>query len=207
ALLSGGACAGSQAHLEWRPGLSAGDFDGLFELSRDDYLGFSEQAEPNTVIDRRRGTAWADASVVMARIGASLDGSLADAHGHALVSLSETGAVGLSGGKDGGTISGEVDWLATINNGEVVALLSGNKLAVVHGGASTGIDLGSLLGSGAAGHRLMLLMKDGELTVFALPEIGGAIAANEPGYVFSFSYRPGTKQGWDISVARVTVSM
>ncbi|HVI04401.1 MAG TPA: hypothetical protein VM869_37195, partial [Enhygromyxa sp.] len=63
------------------------------------------------------------------------------------------------------------------------------------------------IGNELAGHRVMMLVRDGELTVFALPELGGAVTANEPGYLFSFRHQPGAREPWQISVARVVVVM
>ncbi|NVB41231.1 hypothetical protein G6O69_25555 [Pseudenhygromyxa sp. WMMC2535] len=211
ALLSGAAtagCAGSSAYVDWRPGLTSNDFDGLFELSRGEYEDFAERAMPNTVVDRAHGESRSDAGERMAALGERVANSVsADPHGYPLVGLDGEGHVALLAGDR--RVEGEVDWLAITSGGDTqaAAVLLGRRLAVVHGGASTGVDLGSLLGPGAAGYRFMLLLENGELTVFAMPEVGGAITAYEPGYVLTFVPRPGTKQGWEVSVARVSVTL
>jgi hypothetical protein len=202
------ACAGNRAYLDWRPGLTEIDFDGLYEISLDELETFADESADNLVFDRYRGEARADASDVMAKLGEGLAGNNVDVdpRGYAIVELGGDGRVSLTGDR-GQAYSGAVDWLAVTPDRQHAALLSETKLAVVIGGASTGIELGSLLGSGLGGHRMMMLVRDGEMTVFALPELGGAVTANEPGYLFAFRHQPGGREPWQISVARVVVVM
>jgi hypothetical protein len=200
-------CAGSQAYVQWRPGLSAMDFDGTFEISLDEFEGYAEQAQDHTLFDRYHGESRSTAATAMAELGSRLGaGSVVDPRGYSIVSLSEDGSVGLQG--DGGKVlSGPVDWFATTPDRNAAALLSGTKLAVAIGQASAGVDVGSLLGTGLGGYRFMMLVDAGELSVFALPQMGGIVNANEPGFLFSFRHLPGARDRWDITVAQVSIRM
>lgn len=203
-------CAGGRAYLDWRPGLTASDFDGLFEIPADEYREHAERGAPNTLIDRAAGIQRPDTVEALAEIGGRLAGAAADPDGGgwAIVGLIDSAGgydVDLMGGN--GPVTGPLDWLATTADRHWVAVVSGSRLAVAIGPASTGIDVGGLLGPRASGFALTMVVEDQELTVFAIPELGGAIAANEPGYVFSFSHQVGRKQAWEVSVARVTVAM
>lgn len=198
-------CGGSQAYVDWRPGLSEVDFDGSFEIPLDEYERFADQAEPHTLFDRRRGDAKPEAASVMAELGQFLSGGGVDPRGYAIVELGGDGKVRLLDDRDR-HIDGPVDWFAITPDRDWAALLSKDKLAVVIGQASAGVDLGSLLG-GAERHHFMMLVDDDELTVFALPEIGNAVAANATGFVLSFRHRAGAREPWDITVARVAIAM
>jgi hypothetical protein len=198
-------CGGSQAYIDWRPGLSAADFDGSFEIALDEYDRHADEAEPHTLFDRRHGDAQPEAAPAMAELGSRLSGGPVDPRGYAIVELGGDGKVRLLDDR-GREVDGTVDWFATTPDRQWAALLSGDKLAVVIGQASAGVDLGSLLG-GADGHHFMMLVDDDELTVFALPEIGGAVAANETGFVLSFRHQAGGREPWDITVARVAIAM
>lgn len=203
----GSACAGNQAYLDWRPGLSEMDFGGLYEISLDELDTFTAEADANACFDRFRGDARVDASAAMATLGEQLAGGAgADPRGHAIVELGGDGRVGLTDDR-GRLLTGTVDWFAITPDRRHAALLSKTKLAVVIDGSSTGIDIGSLIGSGLAGHRLMMVVRNEELTVFALPEFGGVVSANEPGYLFAFRHQPGAREPWEVSVARVVVVM
>jgi hypothetical protein len=197
-------CGGSQAYVDWRPGLSAIDFDGSFEIALDEYERFADQGEPHTLLDRRHGDAKPEAAAAMAELGERL-GTRVDPRGYAIVGLGGDGKVRLLDDRSR-ELEGTVDWFATTPDRQWVALLSGDKLAVVIGQASAGIDLGSLLG-GADGHHFMMLVDDDELTVFALPEIGGVVTANEPGFILSFRHQPGAREPWYNTVARVSIAM
>jgi hypothetical protein len=198
-------CGGSQAYVDWRPGLSANDFDGSFEIPLDEYDRFADEAEPHTLFDRRRGDAKPEASAVMAELGQFLSGGRVDPRGYAIVELDGDGKVSLLDDRER-QLDGPVDWFAITPDRYWAALLSGDKLAVVIGQASAGVDLGSLLG-GADGHHFMMLVDGDELTVFALPEFGNAVAANETGFVLSFRHQAGAREPWDITVARVAIAM
>lgn len=204
ALLLAG-CGSAQAYIDWRPGLRAADFDGSFEIALDEYERFADQAEPHTLFDRRRGHAQPEAASSMADVGTRLSGALENPLGYAIVYLGGDGAVRLLDDQSR-ELAGVVDWFATTPDRQWAALLSGDKLAVVIGNASAGIDLGSLLG-GTEGHHFMMLVDGDELTVFALPEVGGAVAANEIGFVLSFRYDAGAREPWDVTAARVSVAM
>ncbi|WP_106093185.1 hypothetical protein [Enhygromyxa salina] len=202
-------CAGSQAYVEWRPGLSPMDFDGTFEISLDEFDGYVDRAQGNTLLDRAHGESQAAVATAMAELGAR-SSAVVDPRGYWIVSLTADGVVGLQG--DGGkVISGTVDWFATTPDRRAAALLTGTKLAVTIDQASAGVDIGSLLGTGLSGYRFMLLADlldaGGELSVFALPEMGGVVSAYEPGFLFSFRSQPSANQRWDITVARVSISM
>ncbi|PRQ04358.1 hypothetical protein ENSA5_08360 [Enhygromyxa salina] len=200
-------CAGAQAYVEWRPGLSAIDFDGTFEFSLDEYDAFADEATANTLFDRHHGVSRSDASTVMAELGSRLtSAAVVDPRGYSIVRLGGDGSVNLQA--DGGReLGGTVDWFAATADRSHGALLSGTKLAVVVGQASAGIDLSTLLGGAVGGFRFMMLADEGELSVFALPQVGGAVTAYEPGFLFSFRHRPGARQAWDITVARVSITM
>jgi hypothetical protein len=198
-------CGGSQAYVDWRPGLSAVDFDGSFEIPLDEFERFADEAEPHTLLDRRHDHAQAEAAPAMAELGERLAGGRVDPRGYAIVELGGDGKVRLLDDRSR-EIDGTVDWFAITADRQWAALLSGDKLAVVIGQASAGVDLGTLLG-GADGHQFMMLVDDDELTVFALPEVGGAVAANETGFVLSFRHEAGGREPWDITVARVAISM
>ena len=202
------ACAPAhQAYIEWRPGLSAIDFDGTFELSLDEFTRFDDEAEGYARFDRRRGTSSADAAELMAALGQRVAATpVVDARGYALVSLEGDGGVVLRGSGDQ-NYSGQVDWFALSPDARHAAFTSGSKLAVVVDGASAGVELGSLLGGRLDGHHLMMNVGEGELTVFALPEIGGAVTAYETGFLVSFRHQPGARERWDITVARVSITM
>ncbi len=205
--LFGSACAGNQAYLDWRPGLTELDFEGLYEISLDEFDGFAREAEANAVFDRTRGPAQADAGARMAALGEAVAAAASpDPRGFAIASLTGDGSVELTDER-GAAQRGAVDWLAITPDGRHAALVSGTKLAVAIDGASTGVELGSLLGASLGGTRLMMLVRDEELTVFALPELGGAVSANEPGYLLSFRSRPGAREPWEIGVARVIIKM
>jgi hypothetical protein len=198
-------CGGSQAYIDWRPGLRAVDFDGSFEIALDEYERFADEAEPHTLFDRLHGDARPEAAPAMAELGERLAGSPVDPRGYAIVGLGGDGKVRFLDDRER-EVEGTVDWYATTPDRQWAALLSGDKLAVAIGQASAGVDLGSLLG-GADGHHFMMLVDGDELTVFALPEIGGAVAANETGFVLSFRHQTGGREPWDITVARVSISM
>jgi hypothetical protein len=201
--LSSTACAGNRAYLDWRPGLSEADFEGLFEISLEEFDGFSEEAADNVVFDRSRGVARPDASTAMASLGEAVAATTgSDPRGYAIVSLGGDGSVSLFGDR-GHNYSGAVDWLAITPDSRHAALLSGTKLAVAIDGASTGIDLGSLLGGSVGGYQVGMLVRDEELTVYVLPELGGVVTASEPGYLLAVEHHPGGREPWVISVARV----
>lgn len=195
-----------QAYLDWRPGLSPTEFDGTFELSLDEYQRFDDEGQVYLRFDRMRGVSKADASERMGGIGQSLASAPAlDPRGMALLSLGSDGRVVLRDGQ--GSYEGQVDWFASDEGTRHAALFSGTKLSVFIEGASAGLDAAALLGTDLAAHHLMMSVSEEELTVFALPQLGGAIAANEPGFLFSFRHQPGAREAWDITVARVSVSM
>jgi hypothetical protein len=210
-LLAGSAlaCAGAQAYVDWRPGLSAADFDGTFEIDLDEYERFADTGEPNTLFDRHHGVSSSEAAAAMKAVGERLAGAPGDPRGYSILAL--------EGAPDGGSVrfrddggrelSGTVDWFAATPDRRWAALLSDTKLAVAIDGASTGVDLGSLLGGAVRGYRFMMLVEGEELTVFALPEMGGAVTAYEAGYVLSFRHREGARRPWEISVARVSITM
>jgi hypothetical protein len=198
-------CGGSQAYVDWRPGLSAADFEGSFEIPLDEYERFADEAEPHTLLDRLHGDAKPEATAAMAELGERLASGPSDPRGYAIVSLGGDGKVRLLDDRQQ-HLDGPVDWFATTPDRQWAALLSGDKLAVVIGQASAGVDLGSLLG-GADGHHFMMMVDGDELTVFALPQIGNAVAANETGFVLSFRHQAGDREPWDITVARVAIAM
>ena len=207
-------CAGNRAYVDWRPGLSEIDFEGAFEVSIADYQGFADEAAANLSFDRSKGPPSPEAAAAMAELGETLARSPnPDPRGYAITALSGDGSVTLTGDPPS-----TVDWFATSPDRRWTALLSDTKLAVAVDGASTGIELGSLLGLGGGlsggvggglggGYQFMMLPRDGELTVFALPELGGSVAVNEPGYLVSFRYQAGSREPWDISVARVVIAL
>jgi hypothetical protein len=198
-------CGGSQAYVDWRPGLSAADFEGSFEIPLDEYERFADEAEPHTLFDRLQADTRPEATATMAELGERLASGPVDPRGYAIVGLGGDGKVRLLGDREQ-QLEGPVDWFAITPDRQWAALLSGDRLAVVIGQASAGVDLGSLLG-GAEGHHFMMLVDGDELTVFALPEIGNAVAANETGFVLSFRHQAGGREPWDITVARVAIAM
>jgi hypothetical protein len=205
--LFGSACSSNQAYLDWRPGLSELDFGGLYEISLDEFETFADEAADNASFDRYHGESEPEASAAMAEIGEKLAATAdADPRGYAIVELGGDGRVSLIGDR-GQNYSGAVDWFAVTPDRRHAALLSESKLAVAMDGASTGIELGSLLGGGLEGYRVMMIVREDELTVFTLPELGGVVTANEPGYLFAFRHQPGGRVPWQISVARVVVSL
>ncbi|KIG12122.1 hypothetical protein DB30_01886 [Enhygromyxa salina] len=200
-------CAGTQAYVEWRPGLSPMDFDGTFEISLDEFDGYVDRAQGNTLFDRFHGESKSSAAQAMAELGSRTSVTpVVDPRGYSIVSLTQDANVGLQG-EGGKLVTGPVDWFATTPDRSAAALLSGTKLAVSIGSASAGVDIGSLLGTGLGGYRFMLLVDDAELSVFALPEMGGVVSAYDPGFLFSFRHLPGARERWDITVARVSISM
>jgi hypothetical protein len=200
-------CGGNRAYLDWRPGLTELDFDGVYEISLDELETFADEAAANTRFDRYRGEARPDASQSMAKLGEMLAAAASsDPRGYSILELGGDGRVSLIGDR-GSTYTGTVDWLAITPDQRYAALVSETKLAVAIDGASTGIELGSLIGSNIAGQRVMMIVRDDELTVFVLPELGGVVTANEPGYLFAFRHHPGAAEAWDVSVARVVVVM
>jgi hypothetical protein len=201
------ACAGSQAYVEWRPGLGPMDFDGAFEITLDEFEGYVDDAQGNTLFDRYHGESRTAAATAMAELGSRLSAApVVDPRGYSIVSLTSDGAVGLQG-NGGKLLGGTVDWFAATPDRGASALLSGTTLAVVIGQASAGLDVGSLLGTGLGSYRFMMLVDAGELSVFALPEMGGVVSAYEPGFLFSFRHLPSARDRWDITVARVAISM
>ena len=79
--------------------------------------------------------------------------------------------------------------------------------AIAFGGASAGVETGALLGGDLGAYDLTLSVAQDEISVFALPQVGGSVTAFEPGFLFSFRYRPGAREPWDITVARISVAM
>ncbi|MFV8754105.1 hypothetical protein ACNOYE_26465 [Nannocystaceae bacterium ST9] len=205
ALLTSTACANNQAHLDWRPGLSAIDFNGLYELGFDEYREFRERGAANLLFDRWHGVGEPEASPAMQAIGERLRGaSVGTPQELALVDLSSAGLASFVDAR-GRQSQAEVEWFAATPDREYAAMLAGPKLAVVIGGSSIGIDAGSLLGPGLGGWQFTMLVVGDELTLFALPELGGAAAPDEPGYVFEFGVAPQASRPWQVSVGRVSV--
>jgi hypothetical protein len=204
--LLGSACAGNRAYLDWRPGLTEMNFEGLFELSMAEFDGYSTDAEANRSFDRHHGQASPDASAAMAEVGATLVQADQDQRGYAILELGGDGNVSMLG-DHGNRYDGAVDWFAITPDHKSAALLSGTKLGVVIDGASTGIDIASLVGGSLGGYQVMMIVHDGELTVFTLPELGGVVTADEPGFVFSFRRRADAREPWDVSVARVAIKI
>lgn len=153
-MLSSSACMGRRGYLDWRPGLTTHDLQGVFRLSLRQYERFASEA-------------FADQS---------FEGD------------------------------GAVEWLASSPDGRYVALIRGTTLAATIDGASTSVDVGSLLG-GFGGYRVMVVGRAETLTMFALPENDGVVAITEPGYVFSFRSHPGAREAWEVSVARVLLDV
>jgi hypothetical protein len=201
------ACAGTQAYVEWRPGLSEIAFDGLFEIPLDEFESFAEKAEPNTILDRARSfeqpTAAQTLKLLSAQIRSAAD---PDLRGLAIVALDEAGNVSLASGQ-GRTTDGTVDWLAVSQDHRYAALLSETRLAVAIDGATTGIDIGSLIGSSVDGYQVLMLVRETELTVFVLPALGGVVTANQPGYLFEFRHTPTAREPWAVSVARIAIKL
>jgi hypothetical protein len=206
ALLSlSSACAGNRAHVDWRPGLTAMSFEGIYEIPLAEYEAFADEAATNVTFDRYRSEAQPGVSEAMTSLGERLAGSPdADPRGYAISTLGGDGVVTFLGAPQ---TTGPVDWFSMTPDFRWAAIVSKTKLAVATQQASTGIDVGSLLGAGLGGYQFMMVARDDELTVFALPEIGGAVTAHEPGYLFSFRYRPDSRAPWAISVARVSVTL
>jgi len=207
--LAGPACAPAhQGYIEWRPGLSPSDFDGTFEISLDEYERFDDEGEAYLVLDRRRGAARPDAGDHLAALGQAVEAAGGvDSYGLALRSLDREGKVVVAEPHESDPPVTPVDWFARSADGRFAALLTGSTLAVYIDGASAGIDLGRLLGAGADGYHLAMSVGEDELTVFALPEIGGAVTAFEAGYLVSFRYEPGAREVWDVTVARISITM
>ena len=205
-LLLTSACASGRAYVDYRPGLSAADFDARFELSVADYEDYADRAIANTMLDRYRGEARPEAASAMQAVGAGLRPDAIDRGDYGIVDLGAEGTVTLRFGRIG-TLAVPVDWFATTEDRSWAAVRSGDKLAVSVAGASTGIDLGSLLGESPGLFRMLMLIEGDELTVFALPELAGAVTADESGFVFSFRHTPGARRSWAISVAKVAVSL
>lgn len=207
ALLGPLACATNQAHLEWRPGLSAIDFNGLYELGFDEYREHREQGEANLLFDRWHGVAASEASPAMAAIGERLRGQATRASQDQIVGdLSSGGRVTLVDAR-GEPNEADLDYFAASPDRRHAALVAGSTLAVVIDRASIAIDVGSLLGPSLAGWQVtMRVTGETEITVFALPELGGAPAPDEPGYVFEFGVAPQASRPWDIGVGRISVS-
>jgi hypothetical protein len=194
------ACGGSRAYLDWRPGLSEIDFDGLFEIPLDEFDQISAEAGANTIVTGDSGRA---------ELGDALTSvTITDSRGYGIVELASDGRVVLQGDR-GSDYSGTVDWAALAPDRRHVAVLSGSKLSVVIDGASTGIDVGALIGASASmsGYAMSMLVRDAELTVFALPQLGGVISANQPGYLFAFRHQPSAREPWQVSVARVAIKL
>lgn len=199
-------CANNLAHLDWRPGLSAIDFNGLYELGFDEYREFRERGADNLLFDRWHGVSEPEASSAMQAIGERLSTSaISTPQELAIVELSSAGRVGFVDAH-GKASQAEVEWFAATPDRKHAALLAGPTLAVVIDRASIAIDAGSLLGSGLDGWQFTMLVAGDELTLFALPELGGVVASDEPGYVFEFSVAPQASKPWQISVGRVSVS-
>jgi hypothetical protein len=199
-------CANNQAHLDWRPGLAALDFNGLYELGFEEYREFVERGRANLLFDRWHGVGEPEASSAMQTIGERLQAS-------AMSTPQELAIVGLSSGgrvqfvDDRGKQSeADVEWFAATPERRHAALLAETTLAVVIDRSSIGIDIGSLLGPGLAGWQFTMLVIDDEVSVFALPELGGTVAPDEPGYVFEFTVAPQASRPWSISVGRISVS-
>src|SRR5690606_9339458 len=176
-------------------------------ISLDEFETFSAEAADNIGFDRYHGESDPEASAAMAELGEELAATGdPDPRGYAILELGGDGRVGMIGAR-GQTLSGTVDWFAITPDRRHAALLSKATLAVVIDGASTGIDLGSLIGSALAGHHVTMIVRDQELTVFVLPELGGVVTANEPGYLFALRHQPGKREAWSVSVARVIIAM
>jgi hypothetical protein len=199
------ACGGPRAYVDWRPGLGPIDFDGVFELSLDEYEGYADRSEPHTLFDVARSITRPEAATTLTALGDRLGAGVQEPYGWALLHVEGDGRAKLldDGARE---LAVQTEWFAITPDGQRAALRSGTKLAVVFGQASAGIELGSLLGE-AAGWHFMMMAEGDELTVFALPEVGGVVTANEPGYLFSFRHHPGARKPWDITVARVSIRM
>ena len=204
-----GCAPAHQGYIEWRPGLSPSDFNGTFEITLDEYERFDSEGEGFAVLDRSRGQTRSDASAQLVALGESLSPSVYD-HSFALRGVSGEGqAVVAEAFEAESAPTTQIDWLARSAEGRHAALISGSTLAVVVDGASAAVDLGRLLGAdaGDSGHHFVMNVSEDELTVFALPEIGGAVTAFETGYLVSFRFRPGAREAWDITVARISITM
>lgn len=201
------ACASNQGHLEWRPGLSTLDFnDGAYEFGFAEYREFVERGRANLLFDRWHGVGEPEASAAMQTIGERLKASaMSTPQELAIVDLSSAGRVDFVDAR-GKQSQAEIEWFAATPEREHAALLAGTTLGVVIDRASIGIDIGSLLGAGLADWQFTMLVIGDELTVFAMPELGGVVVPDEPGYVFEFTVAPGASKPWQISVARVSVN-
>jgi hypothetical protein len=199
-------CSTNQAHLEWRPGLSAIDFNGAYEFEFAEYREFVEIGRANLLFDRWHGVGEPEAAPAMQAIGERLRASaMTTPQERAIVDLSSAGRVQFVDAR-GKQSQADVEWFAATPEREHAVLLAGTTLGVVIDRASIGIDIGSLLGSSLAGWQFTMLVVGDALTVFALPELGGVVAPDEPGYVFEFTVAPQASQPWQISVGRVSVS-
>ncbi len=207
--LGGVGCANNQAHLDWRPGLSALDFNGLYALDFEEYREFRERGAANLLFDRWHGVSDPKAASAMQAIGERLRASPVAAGGQdlAIRELSSAGRISFVDAS-GESSEAEVEWFAAepSPDRQHAAMLAGTRLAVVIGNSTIGIDTGSLLGSGIGGWQFTMLIAGDELTVFALPELGGTVAADEPGYVFEFTVAPQASKPWQVSVGRVSVN-
>lgn len=198
-------CANNQAHLEWRPGLSVIDFNGLYELGFAEYREFRERGANNLLFDRWHGVSEPEAAPAMQAIRERLAGSPDPAQDLRLVELSSAGLLRWVDER-GKPAEAAVEWFAATPDRKHAAMLAGTTLAVVIDRAAIGIDAGSLLGTSLGGWQLTMLVAGDEVTVFALPELGGAVMPDEPGYVLEFDVAPQASKPWQISVGRVSVS-
>ncbi len=210
ATLLTGACASNQAYVEWRPGLSTIDFNGLYEFGFDEYREHREAGAPNLLFDRFHGISEADASRAMEDVGARVQGSSAvQAQTFALAGLSSGGRATFVD-TAGHARELELDYFAATPDRRHAALASGSLLAVVIDRASIGIELGALLGPDLGGWQLTTIATSAsEVTVFVLPELGGAVAPDEPGYVLEFGLGSGSgskASRWQIGVGRIGVT-
>jgi hypothetical protein len=199
-------CATNQAHLDWRPGLSPVDFNGLYELSFAEYREFVERGGPNLLFDRWHGVGEPEAAQAMQTIGERVRASAtATPQELAIVDLSGAGRIHFVDAR-GKQSEADVEWFAATPDQTHAVLLAGTLLGVVVDRSTIAIDIGSLAGPGLVGWQFTMLVVGDELTVFMLPEIGGAVAPDEPGYVFEFTVAPQASRPWSISVGRVSVS-
>jgi hypothetical protein len=199
-------CANNQAHLDWRPGLSAIDFNGLYELGFEEYREFVARGRDNLLFDRWHGVGEPDASVAMQAIGERLRASsMATPQELAIADLSSAGRVHFVDAR-GKQSEADVEWFAATPDRVHAVLLAETKLGVVIDRSAIAIDIGSLLGPELGGWQFTMLVAGDELTVFALPELGGTVAPGEPGYVLEFTVAPKASKPWQISVGRVSVS-
>ena len=146
-----------------------------------------------------------EAAPAMQAIRERLAGSPDPAQDLRLVELSSAGLLRWVDER-GKPAEAEVEWFAATPDRKHAAMLAGTTLAVVIDRAAIGIDAGSLLGTSMGGWQLTMLVAGDEVTVFALPELGGAVMPDEPGYVLEFNVAPQASKPWQISVGRVSVS-